>query len=102
MKTPAQLKAEESKNDKIKARQLKKSLEEEVERAIGSAQITSEGGNFHLTSFEPNNLSIVQDYCQRQGWECDYNPRQNGGYSMTTKSDYEYTIHNFTLKPKQK
>ena len=101
MKTPQQLQKKEQRQEGKEREEYVRKLESQLERAIGASEIGSKGGEFALGSFQKDDLAIVKEYCQKYGWDVWYVPRTEGGYSMTTRSEYEYTVHSFTIKPRK-
>ncbi len=99
MKTPHQLKEAERKREATEAKLYRQRLESQLERAINGATLTSEGGTFTFSGFNIGNLPQIQQYCHKHGWDVQYTPYRDSGFSMTTRSEYEYTIHQFKLTP---
>ena len=100
MKTPHQLKEAEKKRERKEATIYQQRLESQLEKSINGTSLTSERGTFRLSSYSAADFPQIEHYCHKHGWDVQYAPRTDGGYSMMTESEYEYTVHRFELTPR--
>ena len=104
MKTPHQLRNDEQKiHQKFVQEQSRKilpKLEQVIKTAFERQKITSQGGKFELGYFNREDFPLIQQYCQRYGWNVSYKPVEDSSWSMTCKSEAYFTRHMFYLEPK--
>ena len=103
MKTPHQVRDYEQKIQKKNVQKQSRKMWSELEQVIQSAferqEITSQGGKFELGYFNREDFPLIQEYCQRYGWNVSYKPVEDSSWSMTSKSEAYFTRHVFYLEP---
>ena len=68
--------------------------------AIKAGRVTSEGGKFSSTGHWPQkNIEAAKQILKEIGWQCEHSTSQETAWSMSAKSEYEYTEHTFNLRP---
>ncbi len=114
MKTPSQTadylktKKDDSAVKALKERErylqrIGKELTDIVNHAIDKGTVTEKGGEIEYPNFNcmdrKEGLKDVKEIFRRAGWNCNYRPQEDSGYSMTTKSETYFTNHYFDLAP---
>lgn len=93
MQTPQALAEWEAWRRKQGSSQL--GMEATLERIVEKAGITSRGGMFEFPLNDLQDVPAIQEYCERYGWKCMYEP-----YHVSPAfGDYTLTVHMFSLKP---